>query len=215
MAALFIATAILLAVGYHVGHRRNRALIATILRAVHECFRPGHSDVAELGNGIGIGFDFHDSEGPALDVQGILTTLPRYAPMYMPVARLLGRSDLLKLTFHCSNTLVPGVGGVVNETRRGWRWSAVERDDDWQETRTSDGVHKYRVYFYNPGVGRRLEAVVPQITAIDTFNQIGVDSRSGTVTAFITPRAGSIRKDLDSLLEIVFSLTASQSRVTV
>ncbi|MCG8479411.1 MAG: hypothetical protein MI724_09975 [Spirochaetales bacterium] len=214
MAAFFVVSALVFAVAFRFGLRYNARLAATVIAAVEECFRPRRTDYVALGRGIGYGFEY-DLDGPIATLHGVVTTLPRYAPLYMPIARLLGRSDLLKLTFHCRDALPPGVGTLVHETAHRSHWSAVERDDEWNEERVVTEGRRFRLFSFNPLVANRLKSMVPYLASAPNINQIGLDSRCGTITIFLTPYANSIKKELEAVAATLFSLTAPETRVTV
>lgn len=194
-------------VGFRLGMRYNLALAHAVRSAVETQFAPTEAAYVPTGFGVGFGFEY-TLAGPVTGLRGILTTLPRYQVLYIPIARLLGRNDLLKLTFDCPDTLPPGVGTVVHETARGSRWHAVERDPDWHEETDDSGSDRFRLFWYNPIVGDRLRALLPSLRGVPSLNQLSLDSRNGTITVFLTPYRHDLAKDLRVLSESIFSLTA-------
>lgn len=205
--ALFIVSAIGLALAVTYGRNLNRRRARIFLRVLEEILAPVHTDYAVLGRELGYGFDY-TLDSPIVQVQGVLTLLPRYTPLYLPIARLLGRRDLLKLTFHAGDLLPAGVGAVVHTNCEGSRWCSVERDEDWREETIHYDGREFTLFFYNPIVAERLRSIIPKIAAIEHINQIQVDSRRGTITVFVTPYPESIQFELQELLDMAFSLTA-------
>lgn len=208
--ALFIVLGIVLIAGVTYGRRFNQQRASYYLSVLEEHFTPTHKDYVLLGEGLGYGFDY-TVPGPISEVQGVLTLLPRYTPLYLPIARLIGRQDLLKLTFHCGDSLPAGVGSLVHTNCTGSRWCSVEEDADLRDARISHGVQEYTLYFYNPSIAERFRRWLPRIAEIENLNQLSVDSRKRAVTVFLTPHSDTFRSELRKLVELVFSLTVEAS----
>lgn len=208
-----ITSTIVIGVLYVRGRRRNESVARELVRALESAFQPERAEYAMIGRGIGLGFDYHLS-GPIPLVKGVLTLLPRYAILYLPIAYLLGRNDLLKLSFEVSD-LAAGTGSIVHETAPRSRWSAIENDPDWNSRCIERDGRRYRLFTFNPLVDRRLEQLLDHVLPIETLNQITLDSRRNRITVFLTPVAETIHSDLSLLIGTVFSLTAPDKGFTV
>ncbi|MFA7566015.1 MAG: hypothetical protein WCY01_03245 [Alkalispirochaeta sp.] len=191
-----------------VGRRFNRTRAQLYIRILEEQFSPVAPEYVTLGRELGYGFEYN-LDGPVDRVEGILTLLPRYAPLYLPIARMLGRQDLLKLTFHFPGTLPAGVGALVHTNCTVSRWSSVEHDDDWREETVEQDGQVYTLYYYNPIIAERLRSILPKISEIKNLNQITLDSRRNSVTVFVTPQQNWIKLDVERVAALVFSLTAA------
>jgi hypothetical protein len=213
--SLFVVLTFGLVVAVIYGRRYNHRWAAVVIRAIEAQFRPDTAEYVTIGHGLGYGFDYTCTAGPFPEIQGVLTLLPRYTPLYLPIARMIGRQDLLKLTFHCGETLPSGVGAIVHTNCIYSRWFAIEEDEDWQEREIERDERRFTIYYYNPAVARRFEEIAPALTEISGINQIAVDSRKQTITTFLTPRGDTIRTELQKLGEIVFSLTGGPGRNTM
>ncbi len=207
MVAVIVLTTLALTISFHLGMRYNLALVQNIRASIEACFRPMAVEYTPMRQGVGFGFDYQ-LDGHIPTMQGIMTTLPRYTPLYLPIARLLKRGDLLKLTFHCGDTLPPGVGVLVNETRGRVFWQAVDRDPDWQEESHVARGQSFRIFTYNPMVRDRLRTIADRLISFSGFNQLSVDSRCGKITIFLTPSQKTIDKALKEVLAALFFLTA-------
>lgn len=206
--ALFLILAFGLALAVGWGHRYNEKRARYFLGVIEAQFQPESTEYVVLGRGLGYGFDMH-VPGALSEIQGVLTLLPRYTPLYLPIARLIGRRDLVKLTFHCRDRLAAGVGAIVHTTCHGSRWSAVEIDEDWREETIELDGRSYILYFYNPSVAGRLRSIIPEFRSIPHINQISIDSRTQKITIFVTPNSPTFQKELQELVALVFSLTAA------
>lgn len=206
--ALFLVLAAGLALAVTWGHRYNERRARFFLKAIEGRFRPESIEYAVIGRGLAYGFDMHLA-GPTPEVQGVLTLLPRYTPLYLPIARLLGRQDLVKLTFHCRDRLSAGVGVVVHTSCKGSCWSAVEIDADWREEQIEHEGESYTLYFFNPSIAERLRSSIPKIRSVERLNQFSIDSRTQKITIFVTPDPQFFYNDLEKLIDFVFSLTGT------
>lgn len=214
MVAVLVISLIALNLAFRIGMRYNQRMVRDVQIALEQRFRPTETAWTPAGAGVGWGFELA-TDGDVSAVTGVLTTLPRYQLLYLPIALLLGRGDLLKLVFHIPDAMPPGVGTVVRDSVRGSRWYAVQRDADWHEEQVQDGLERFRLFFFNPLVAGRLRSLLPRLGCITGLHQVSLDSRSGTVTAFIRPDRRTIVEDLERVEALIFSLTAPQTRVTV
>ena len=214
MVAALVVSTLVLALAFRLGMRYNLRLADFVLGELEKCFQPQTVEYTPMGQGVAYGFEYQ-LPGPIPAMRGVFTTLPRYAPLYVPIARLLGRNDLLKLTFQCDATVPAGVGTLVHETARRSRWHAVERDDDWTVEEFSVAAQRFRLFSFNPLVGQRMRELVPRIAAVTGLNQISLDSRRGTITVFLTPNSNSLRKELNIVADALLFLTAPETRFNV
>lgn len=190
---LLLSIALVLAV--HWGRRHNLLLATRLLRIVDESFPIVRKDSVILGHGLGYGIDY-ELEGPYPSLKVVLTLLPRYAPMYLPIAYLIGRRDLLKLTFE-GGPVSTGVGAILRDC--GDSQLPFDRDTDMSEQEVTADDQVYRVYAFNPYVARMLKTAIPFLVDIPTFRYLSVDSRTGTVTAYLVPRVDSLSTDLAAI----------------
>lgn len=175
-----------------LGRRRNLALAAALLRIVDESFPVVRKDAVILGHGLGYGIDYElDGVYPSLKV--VLTLLPRYAPLYLPIAHLLGRRDLLKLTF-AGAPLSTGIGAILHDC--GDSHLPFEREEGMQEDWVNLAERRYCVYAFNPHVMDMLKALLPRLPEVTGFRYLSVDSRIGSVSVYLVPRVETLRSDL-------------------
>ena len=204
VARLFLIASLVLIVAVVWGRRYNIQLANEILGVLKLCFRPRNVETAVLGRGLGYGIDY-EVDGAFPNVQVILTLLPRYAPLYLPIAHLIGRRDLLKLTF--SGTSLPtGIGFLLRD--HGAARLPVEPDREMFQEEVWVDKRRYWVCSFNSHVSQRLQRIAPYLAPVDSFQELILDSRSGTVTVFLFPDSRTlsgevyeIRIAVDLLLE--------------
>lgn len=187
---LLLSIALILAVQW--GRRRNLALAAAFLRVVDESFPVTRKDSVVLGHGLGYGIDYElDGDFPSLKV--VLTLLPRYAPLYLPIAHILGRRDLLKLTF-TGGPIATGVGAILHDC--GDSRLPFDREEGMRDDRIDLGNERYRVYAFNPYVTEMLRGVLPALAGVSGFRYLSVDSRTGSLSVYLVPRVETLAADL-------------------
>ena len=211
VAHLILAFGGVVSLGAVLGRRRNKTLVTGIMHAIAARFAPRSAEYARLGRTIALGFEYDLGED-ARTLTGLITMLPRYSVMYLPIAWVLGRDDLVKLT--CTSRYVaPGVGSIVGPglARGRWRrsWYAVERSPELIESHHTVGDRTYRIYGFNRLVTERLAGLLPTLAEFRGFNQVSVDSRTGEVTLFFTPRLRTIERELKCAETVITTLTAA------
>ncbi|MBW2263298.1 MAG: hypothetical protein JRG91_15125, partial [Deltaproteobacteria bacterium] len=88
--------AALMGVLFFHGRRRNRTIALRVSQELESALRPGDATYTWIG-GL-IGFHARYAVDGLEKARATCTLLPRHAPLYMPVALLLGRSDRVHVT---------------------------------------------------------------------------------------------------------------------
>jgi len=177
--------AILVVVTWRRGIRANRELILSACGAVEHAFEPSDTTYKNIGGSIGYQFQ-HTLKPPLSRLDGTITTVPREAILYLPIARALGRQDILQLTLYCAN-LPPGMGHIVElkQLRRGW---IVPEETEQMYAQTAQLEDKtVIVYYFNPYVREQLAARFLDIARSPAFRYLGYYGSYGYVTLRLDP----------------------------
>jgi len=95
VAGLVLGAAVLGVLFFH-GRRRNRSIALRVSRELESALAPGDCTYTWIG-GL-IGFHARYAVDGLEKARATCTLLPRHAPLYLPVALLLGRSDRAHVT---------------------------------------------------------------------------------------------------------------------
>jgi len=105
LVALILVAAVT-GVGFAWGRRRSRAIALRVSRELERALDPTDATYTWIGGLIGFHARFEVGRG-IREAKATLTLMPRHAPLYLPVALVLGRTDRLHVTLY----LESGFGG--------------------------------------------------------------------------------------------------------
>ncbi len=104
MTAILVSTVAVTAGGYLLGRRLNRAVALRVAREMEDALSPMDTTYTWIGGLIGYHATFSVSGFERFEAT--CTLLPRHAPLYLPLALVLGRHDRVHLTFHMGRPLI-------------------------------------------------------------------------------------------------------------
>lgn len=217
-AFILIGISFILSFSYALGRRQNSEIKERICTALEKHITPVKPTYLEMKGGIGRRFEFllPEDSGPIRAVRGMLTLLPRHAPLYMPFSRFIGRTDLLTITWELFS-IVHGIGYVIGDRARrdGWyfieneeemRLSVVEVDTEFLVDTVPSAlpsIRSFHVYAYNPLIVERLSAIVPILDQIPGFRQLNCRHREKTVSVILEAPSEQTEAILERLDEII------------
>jgi hypothetical protein len=98
LAAALVLGAALLGTAFFIGQRRNRRIALRTARELEEALAPIEKTYTWIG-GL-IGFHARYEVAGFRDARATCTLLPRHAPLYLPLALVLGRGDRAHVTLY-------------------------------------------------------------------------------------------------------------------
>ncbi len=112
---LFVVLTFALAFAYFLGARRNKKMSRVIFRILEDVLQPAKKGYTNIGGLIGYNFNYFKLKAKRIShINGVLTMLPRQSPLYLPIAKILGRSDKLYMTIFASNVQESGTWHIVH-----------------------------------------------------------------------------------------------------
>ncbi|MFW6249492.1 MAG: hypothetical protein ACOC47_00195 [Alkalispirochaetaceae bacterium] len=186
---LIISFAFALGYGFMQGQRKNRLIAAEVAHSLEELYRPDDTRYVNIGGVVGYHI-FYQLHGKVKSIVGTLTLLPRHAVLYMPISRLLGRRDQMRLTLH--TTALPfGEGHIVDPGALEKGILYLEDQESLQRRSVSLGERSFLILYRNPMVADRLErffAALPTVEGLHSFSLSRME-RSYSVVADPTPES--------------------------
>ncbi len=175
---------------YERGRRRNRAIDAATVAVLERELSPTKKHYVATDTGVARRFEFA-SESRFPIVRGMLTLLPRYAFLYLPIARALRRRDLLTITF-LSENLPVGNGHIVSARALSDGWHFARDIDEMHPYETADGAAAATVFCYNRTVAERLRSVATEAIAIPGFRSLSCSHDPRSITIAFEPKIATI-----------------------
>ncbi len=112
---LFVVLTLVLAFAYFFGARYNKKLGRVTFRILEEVLRPKQKSYTNIGGLIGYNFNYKSVKSKKIShINGVLTLLPRQSPLYLPIAKIFGRSDKLYLTIFAKTATASGAWHILH-----------------------------------------------------------------------------------------------------
>jgi len=116
-----IAITAFIVYSFHAGKRKNREIYTAIFNDLMKVFKPDDQTFTNIGGAVGHHGTFSFKErGLVSRIDVTLTLLPRQAPLYMPISKLLMRNDRLFVSVFMRYP-PPGEGHMIERGFTGFR----------------------------------------------------------------------------------------------
>jgi len=198
-AYLFVGTSVILAFFWARGRQENIRISADILKRLESALGPETVRYLDIGGGVGRRFEYENALGFPV-IRGMLTLLPRHAVLYLPFSRMMGRSDLLTITF-VSDSFPLGIGHVISTAAwsDGWHFA-----DDLNEMKEFSG-DGFKVFAFNPLVTERLIRLATVLAEVPGFRQLSLKHDPHSATFILAPDPGTLDDALTTLVRVLSS----------
>jgi hypothetical protein len=173
---VIIAVSVFIAFSFHSGKRKNKEIFTGIFKELVTVFKPDDQTFTNIGGAVGHHGTFSFNErGSVSRIDVTLTLLPRQAPLYMPISKLLMRYDRLFISVYMRYP-PPGEGHIIERGYTGFRgpeitnitrlrqmefkWGELEFLFYYEQDRMMDQFKTLIASLRNPGPIRHI-AIVP------------------------------------------------------
>ncbi len=173
---VIIAISVFIAFSFRSGNRKNKEIFTTVFGELVNVFKPDDQTFTNIGGTVGHHGTFSFNErGSVSRIDVTLTLLPRQAPLYMPISKLLMRYDRLFISAYMRFP-PPGEGHLIEKRYSGFRgpeitnisrlrrmeltWGDLTFFQYYEQDRMIDQFNSLIASLPNPGPIRHI-AIVP------------------------------------------------------
>ncbi len=197
---IIVAIAALTGYSWYQGNRTSRMVILAATTAMERVFQPVDTGYTNIGGSVGYNFSY-SLNSPFKRLEGTVTTLPRHALFYLPIALwLLKREDLLLFTLYCEH-LETGQGYIVEKSRYEGRRIPVDDRENLQNTPVSRGSKEFVLLWYNPLIRDRLSAILDELSddTLESFLYLGYYGQSSYLAVTVSPACPGLDRTIQEL----------------
>lgn len=162
---LIVPLSVLLGVAFLKGQRRNRIIASQLAHSLEDFYKPEEKRYVNIGGVVGYHI-FYRLQGEIRSLVGTLTLLPRHAILYLPISRMLGRRDQVRLTLHTAETPF-GEGHIADPGALDRGLFFIEDEEELQRKSVSLRDRRLIILYRNPLVAERLEAFLGALPTVD------------------------------------------------
>jgi len=190
-----------LAYRFYRGRNENRAICLTAFRELMEVFKPDDQTFTNIGGCVGhhANFSFQDRR-PLCEIDATITLLPRHAPFYMPISKMIMKSDRLFLTLYM-RCPPPGEGHLIDAGYADSRGPDITNEYRLEREEIRWGSQPFYLYYERMKMRDRLLEFVAHHSDPGVIRHIAVvaDQRKGFI--LMTPEEGKVAEQVKPLLE--------------
>lgn len=184
-------------IGFHRGKKKNRRIYLSAFSDLIDIFKPNGQTFTNIGGQVGHHAVFtFDGKKPISEIEATITLLPRQAPLYLPISKLLMRSDRLFITFY-TRFSPPGEGHLVEKAYDGFRGHEITNAAGLSREEVKWGENTFCLYYDRITMYDRLKQLLADHPDAGAVKQIAViaDQKKGFV--FMIPCADAVKRDLE------------------
>jgi len=207
---LIFAVSAYIAIGFHRGKKKNREICLSTFSDLMEVFKPDDQTFTNIGGIVGHHATFNFQEnGPIYEIDATITLLPRHAPLYIPVSKLLIRSDRLFITFYM-RTSPPGEGHLIEKSYDGIRGHEITNAARLDREEVVWGAHTFSLYYDRVMICAPLKQLMKSHPDPGTIKHIALipDLKKGFI--FMIPGEEAVRRNLEPVFRWMYQVFDSQ-----
>jgi|GEM_PF-5970113 len=113
---IFIFITLLLIGGYFYGTKSNQLLAANAINKLSDLFEPDDQQIINIGGVVGYHVEMSFPETSHFQkIEGTITLLPRHTLLYLPVSKLIRKSDRFFIRIHTPKIPVKGTARLFEK----------------------------------------------------------------------------------------------------
>ena len=184
-------------IGFHRGKKKNRQIYLSAFSELIDIFQPDGQTFTRIGGQVGhhAVFTFNGKK-PISEIDATITLLPRHAPLYLPISRLLMRSDRLFITFYMRFS-PPGEGHLVESSYDGFRGHEITNAARLTREEVKWGGHAFCLYYDRITMYDHLKRLLTDHPEPGAVKQIAVTADQKRGFVFMIPRIDAVKRDLE------------------
>ncbi|NQU03203.1 MAG: hypothetical protein HQ589_03530 [Syntrophaceae bacterium] len=98
---LIFALSVFIGLGFSRGRKKNKRICLSAFHDLTRVFKPDDQTFTNIGGYVGHHATFcFQEKGGVCEIDATITLLPRHAPLYMPISKLIMRNDRLFISLY-------------------------------------------------------------------------------------------------------------------
>ena len=180
---VIIAVIVFIAFSFHSGKRKNKEIFTGIFKELVTVFKPDEQIFTNIGGVVGHHGTFSFNErGSVSRIDVTLTLLPRQAPLYMPISKLLMRYDRLFISVYMRYP-PPGEGHIIERGYTGFRGPTITNISRLRQTEFKWGELEFLFYYEQDRMMDQFEMLIASLQDPGPIKHIAIvpDQRRGYI----------------------------------
>lgn len=180
---MIIAVSAFIVFSFHSGKRKNKEIFTVIFKELVTVFKPDDQTFTNIGGAVGHHGTFSFNErGSVSRIDVTLTLLPRQAPLYMPISKLLMRYDRLFISVYMRYP-PPGEGHLIEKGYTGFRGPEITNISRLRRTEFKWGGLDFLFYYEQDRMMDQFKTLIASLRNPGPIKHIAIvpDQRRGYI----------------------------------
>ena len=180
---VIVAIGAFIVFSFHSGKRKNREICTAIFKELMKVFKPDDQTFTNIGGVVGHHGTFSFKErGLVSRIDVTLTLLPRQAPLYMPISKLLMRNDRLFISVYMRYP-PPGEGHIIEKGYTGFQGPEITNISRLHQMEFQWGDLVFFLYYEQDRMIDRFRELVESLPDPGPIRHIAIvpDQRKGFI----------------------------------
>jgi hypothetical protein len=193
---LIIALSAFIALGFYRGREKNKKIYISAFHDLQEIFKPDDQTFTNIGGFVGHHANFcFDEKDVVSEIDVTITLLPRHAPLYMPISRLIMGNDRLFITLYMRRS-PPGEGHLIEKEYAGYRGPKITNAYRLDREEVKWGEYNFYLYYERMAMHGHLMHFIENTPDPGHVRHIAIlpEERKGFI--FMFPEEGKVANHL-------------------
>jgi len=203
---LIFAIGAFIAVSFPRGRKKNREIYLSAFNDLIEIFKPDDQAFTNIGGLVGHHANFFFKEKDELKkINATITLMPRHAPLYMPISKLLMGNDRLFITLYmrCSP---PGEGHLIEKKYADCRGPKITNANRLYKKEVKWDKYNFHLYYERMMMYDQLKQFIDNNPNPGLIRHIAIlpDQRKGFI--FMIPQHGMVGRNLEPAYQFILKI---------
>jgi hypothetical protein len=203
---LIFAISAFIALSFSRGRKKNRKISFSAFNDLIKVFKPDDHAFTNIGGLVGHHANFCFKEKDVVNkINATITLMPRHAPLYMPISKLIMRDDRLFITLYM-RCYPPGEGHLIEKKYADFRGPKITNANRLYSEEVRWDKYIFYLYYQRKMMYDQLKQFIDNNPDPGVIRHMAIlpDQRKGFI--FMIPREGMVGKNLEPAYQFILKI---------
>ena len=198
---IIFALSAYIAWGFSKGRTKNKQIYLSAFHELIKVFNPDDQTFTNIGGYVGYHATFRFREKTCVsEIDATITLLPRHAPLYMPISRLLMGSDRLFISIYMRYA-PPGEGHLIEKGYTRFKWSRIINAYRMTREEVQWGDYSFHLYYESIKLRELFLKLIESHQDPGVVRHIAINPEQRRAFVFMIPEEGQVATSLSPVYE--------------
>lgn len=198
---LIFALSAFIALGFSRGKNKNKRIYLSAFHDLTEVFKPDDQTFTNIGGYVGHHATFCFQERECVcEIDATITLLPRHAPLYMPISKLIMRNDKLFVSLYMRYA-PPGEGHLIETEYARFRGPKITNAYRMSREKIQWGNYSFYLYYESIKLHDLFMKLTESHSDPGVVRHIAINHDQRKAFIFMIPQEGHVAKSLSPVYQ--------------